>query len=143
MNGLKLWDEGGPILFLLIVMGLFIYTQMFHLFICLWKKKARAGSPSQPSSVDDTCMKWMDRRIVFLSVLLGCAPLLGILGTVSGMSFLFEGIRVHAASSSSLFAAGISQALITTQMGLLISAPGFVLLTLVKSQKRKLFIKHA
>jgi biopolymer transport protein ExbB len=56
------------------------------------------------------------------------APLLGLLGTVIGMIETFESLQDSALfSQSGGIAGGISQALITTQMGLVVAIPGLLL----------------
>jgi len=52
------------------------------------------------------------------------APLLGLLGTVSGMISTFDVIREFGTGNARSLAAGISEALITTEAGLVISVPG-------------------
>lgn len=56
--------------------------------------------------------------------LIKIAPLLGLFGTVSGMIQVFAAIRLVGTSEPALLAGGISQALLTTQLGLLIAVPG-------------------
>jgi biopolymer transport protein ExbB len=51
------------------------------------------------------------------------APLLGLLGTVSGMIKAFQTIAAHSVGDPSMLAAGISEALITTAAGLSIAIP--------------------
>ncbi|MDQ7785649.1 MAG: MotA/TolQ/ExbB proton channel family protein [Desulfomonilaceae bacterium] len=51
------------------------------------------------------------------------APLLGLLGTVSGMIKAFETIASHSVGDPSMLAAGISEALITTAAGLSVAIP--------------------
>lgn len=58
-----------------------------------------------------------------VSVLAAVAPLLGLLGTVSGMVSTFDVITLYGNSNPVLMAGGISEALITTQSGLLIAFP--------------------
>lgn len=65
----------------------------------------------------------MDRGMHFVSVLAATAPLLGLLGTVSGMVSTFEIITLYGNSNPVLMADGISEALITTQSGLVIAFP--------------------
>jgi len=63
-----------------------------------------------------------------ITVLLVIAPLLGLLGTVSGMIETFDSLQtMNFMSQDGGIAAGISQALITTQFGLSISVPGLIL----------------
>lgn len=63
-----------------------------------------------------------------ITVLLVIAPLLGLLGTVSGMIETFDSLQdMTFMSQDGGIAAGISQALVTTQFGLSISIPGLLL----------------
>lgn len=62
-----------------------------------------------------------------ITVLLVIAPLLGLLGTVSGMIETFDSLQdMTFMSQDGGIAKGISQALITTQYGLSISVPGLI-----------------
>ena len=64
------------------------------------------------------------RDLVILAALISAAPLLGLLGTVWGMIQTFQVLALKTGGSSGLMAAGISQALITTQFGLVVALPG-------------------
>lgn len=82
-------------------------------------------------------LAWVERRLPFIGVLAGAAPLAGLLGTVSGMLVTFAGL----ASSSTAqpidkISVGISEALITTQAGLLIAIPAAFLLALLRQQTK-------
>jgi biopolymer transport protein ExbB len=69
----------------------------------------------------------MGRFGVVVSSIVAIAPLTGLLGTVSGMIETFESLGdMTLFSSSGGIAGGISQALITTQMGLAIAIPGLI-----------------
>ena len=65
----------------------------------------------------------IDRGLQLAVVLAGLAPLLGLLGTVTGMMSTFEVITLYGNSNPGLMAGGISEALITTQSGLVIAFP--------------------
>ena len=63
----------------------------------------------------------------FIRTLVAVAPLLGLLGTVIGMVEMFGSMHgSHLRKNEATVAGGISTALITTQFGLIISAPGLV-----------------
>ena len=66
------------------------------------------------------------RDILLLSALTAAAPLLGLLGTVMGMVATFEAVSAQFGNTSMQVAEGISQALITTQCGLVIAIPGLI-----------------
>lgn len=65
----------------------------------------------------------MNQGLFFVGVLASVAPLLGLLGTVDGMVNTFKTITVYGNSNPVLLADGISEALLTTQSGLLIAFP--------------------
>lgn len=69
----------------------------------------------------------LDRHLPFVSILAAVAPLLGLLGTVTGMVHTFEVITEFGNSNPILMADGISEALITTQSGLLVAFPLVIL----------------
>jgi biopolymer transport protein ExbB len=72
------------------------------------------------------------RRIQYLSIMVTIAPLAGLLGTVVGMIVTFEGLSSSRGSALDVVAGGISQALITTQTGLIIAIPGYILVHFAK-----------
>ena len=80
---------------------------------------------------------YVDRRLIFLSMIVTAAPLLGLLGTVSGMFITFFGLSSHAGRSIEFVASGISEALITTQTGLLIALPAYALLFLIYRRRNE------
>jgi biopolymer transport protein ExbB len=65
----------------------------------------------------------LDKHLDTLAVLAGAAPLLGLLGTVTGMISMFESITRFGTGDPKLLAGGISEALITTEVGLAIAIP--------------------
>jgi len=66
---------------------------------------------------------FLDRGMPILSAVIQLAPLLGFLGTVSGMVNAFDAIALAGTVEPKLVASGISEALITTQTGLIIAIP--------------------
>ena len=73
------------------------------------------------------------RRLIFLNTLVAAAPLLGLLGTVIGMLATFAGLSSSGgAETVDIVAAGISEALITTQPGLFIALPGIFLVLIIR-----------
>lgn len=64
------------------------------------------------------------RSITTIAVLAAVAPLLGLLGTVTGMMATFDAISLFGTGNPKAMAGGISEAMITTQSGLLAAIPG-------------------
>ena len=73
----------------------------------------------------------LERFLPALKVLAAIAPLLGLLGTVTGMINTFHVITVHGTGDPRLMAGGISEALITTQLGLAVAIPILVVTALL------------
>lgn len=68
----------------------------------------------------------VEKGIATIIVLAATAPLLGLLGTVTGMVDTFDVIAKFGTGNARGLAAGISQALITTQSGLIVAVPGMM-----------------
>jgi biopolymer transport protein ExbB len=68
-------------------------------------------------------MSFLERGLVALATIANVAPLLGFLGTVSGMISAFAAIAAAEQVSAKLVAKGIQEALITTATGLIIAVP--------------------
>lgn len=73
-----------------------------------------------------------------LKLLSAVAPLLGLLGTVTGMIVTFQAITQGGGGDSRLMADGISQALVTTVQGLVVAIPLLFLHTLLASRSKSL-----
>ena len=81
----------------------------------------------------------IERRARFLGTLVTAAPLLGLLGTVLGMLKTFFGISSSAGSETAgVIAGGISEALVTTEAGLMIALPGLFLVMIIQRQRHNL-----
>jgi len=65
----------------------------------------------------------MGKPIELIAALGGIAPLLGFLGTVSGMIAAFQAIALADKISIKLVAGGIAEAMITTGFGLIVAIP--------------------
>ena len=74
----------------------------------------------------------------FLKIISVVAPLLGLLGTVTGMIVTFQAITLYGTGDPKLMAGGISTALVTTVLGLVVAIPMVFLHTLVSSRAKRL-----
>ncbi len=90
--------------------------------------KDRVGQRDLDRNIINQCaMKerpFLRRYLAVITVLAAVAPLLGLLGTVTGMITTFNVISVFGTGNAKAMAGGISEALITTQSGLLVAIPG-------------------
>jgi biopolymer transport protein ExbB len=81
----------------------------------------------------------IDSQRSFLLTLVTVAPLMGLLGTVMGMLTTFAGLAVATGGQTvDQIAAGISEALITTQTGLMIAIPAYVLASFIQKHRNQM-----
>ncbi len=78
----------------------------------------------------------LQRRVMLLKIIAAVAPLMGLLGTVTGMIITFQAITLFGTGDPKLMAGGISQALVTTVLGLVVAIPTVLLHTLVASRSK-------
>jgi len=83
-------------------------------------------------------MPGLTSGLLFIKVVSVVAPLMGLLGTVTGMINTFQVITLYGAGDPKLMAGGISQALVTTVLGLLVAIPMVLLHTIVSGQSKKI-----
>ncbi len=91
--------------------------------------------------VDEALLKEvprLEKGLTFLKLLAAVAPLLGLLGTVTGMIGTFQSITVFGTSDPKLMAGGISQALMTTVLGLCVAIPLLFCHSLMAARVRRL-----
>lgn len=69
----------------------------------------------------------LERGLAFISVTAAVAPLLGLLGTVTGMINTFKLITLFGTGDAKSLSSGISEALITTEFGLIVAIPALLL----------------
>lgn len=76
----------------------------------------------------------INARIAFIKIISMVAPLLGLLGTVVGMIITFQAITLFGTGDPKTMAGGISQALMTTVLGLCVAIPTVLLHSIVHSR---------
>jgi len=93
-------------------------------------RAAIAGLKSNPETVEDAIQAQileehprLDRFRSLITVFVGAAPMLGLLGTVSGMIRVFDILTIFGTSDPKLVSGGISEALVTTALGLSVAIP--------------------
>jgi biopolymer transport protein ExbB/TolQ len=82
-------------------------------------------------------MPGLTKGLLLIKVISVVAPLMGLLGTVTGMIKTFQVITLYGAGDPKMMAGGISQALMTTVLGLVVAIPMVLLHTVVSGQSRK------
>ena len=80
----------------------------------------------------------LTRSLLFIKIISVVAPLLGLLGTVTGMILTFQSITLFGTGDPKLMAGGISQALVTTVLGLSVAIPVVLLHTLASGRSKRI-----
>jgi biopolymer transport protein ExbB len=76
---------------------------------------------------EEAARGYLARHLPILHTVGNISPLLGLLGTITGMIIAFESIAVAGAGDPKVVAGGISQALVTTATGLVVAIPSIVI----------------
>lgn len=88
------------------------------------------------------CRYRMERFMEVVATSAAISPLLGLLGTVSGMISTFKMMTIFGSGDASTVSGGISEALVTTELGLIVAIPSLVVSALltrkIKSYSHKL-----
>ena len=109
-----------PLCWVMVVTAWFTYQSIF---ISLGKQR-RDRMDTQDSASNE----------MIPNVLIGALPLMGLLGTISGLQLSFTGMMSQGIDSQ-LVTKGIADALFTTQLGLVLAIPGWLLMALAKRKR--------
>jgi biopolymer transport protein ExbB len=141
-------DQGGIIVYILIALNIIGFTIMIVKFIQIFIIKRRTNRfvkdallsiekediplHSQESTIEmikDEVGKRLvvtESGLATVKIIASISPLLGLLGTVMGVLFAFDAISKGGLGDPSIFAGGISMALITTIAGLIVAIPHYI-----------------
>jgi biopolymer transport protein ExbB len=112
-----------PVVWAILGLALFCYILQFNLLLGRRDKDWR---------------RQVETWLKVVPILLGALPLLGLLGTIAGLLETFRSISVSGSlDQQTLLSGGIADALITTQLGLIMVIPGLLLLTLLRYRHRE------
>lgn len=110
-RALEWFETGGPLMPALLAVGLVLYLLLFAQLLAL----ARRRPPSESADVG----------LMVVRALIGAAPLLGLLGTVTGLITGFDAMLREARLTE--VGQGIAHALHTTQYGMALAAPALLM----------------
>ncbi|WP_210418622.1 MotA/TolQ/ExbB proton channel family protein [Aliikangiella coralliicola] len=105
------------------------------------EKYANVASDTLELKLSEAILKEMPkltRSITFIKIISVVAPLLGLLGTVTGMINTFQAITLFGTGDPKLMAGGISQALVTTVLGLVVAIPTVMLFTWLNTRSKNI-----
>ncbi|KHT53444.1 hypothetical protein RJ43_10350 [Alteromonas macleodii] len=122
---------GNALCWLMLLVAWFAYQQIFVLFT---KRKEIA-------QVRDG-EKELTKREMVPAVLVSALPLMGLLGTIAGLQVSFTGM-MSLGVDSQVVTGGIADALFTTQLGLTLAIPGWLLLMFVNGAVKRAVAREA
>lgn len=115
-----------------IIFDRIIYTRTVHpqlrkTAVLTWKARGERSSWYAQRIRDVSISELMvdyERGLIILRSLIAVCPLLGLLGTVMGMLEVFDVVAVSGNSNVRAMAAGVSQATVSTMMGMVVALSG-------------------
>jgi len=142
---LDLVDRGGPAVVAIMTLSVVLYTRCFQVLLSLRGSRQRAAAAALSPGER---LPWLLRRQgelrddfrqhrVTLGAMIAAAPLLGLLGTVSGMVKTFESLSQAGQKSMEGLAGGISEVLVATESGLAVALPAMLLVYVAHRQMTK------
>lgn len=78
----------------------------------------------------------LERMLPFIAVTAATAPLMGLLGTVTGMINTFKLITIFGTGDAKQLSSGISEALVTTEFGLIVAIPSLIMHALLNRRSQ-------
>jgi biopolymer transport protein ExbB len=81
----------------------------------------------------------LNKRLTVISVTATVAPLLGLLGTVSGMIETFRMMASLGSSDPEVVSGGIGQALVTTELGLIVAIPSLIFAAILTRRAKRYY----
>ncbi len=109
--------------------------------MAVFQENPRVDTDTLELMIDETILKnipRLRRGLSALKILAAVAPLLGLLGTVVGLIETFQSITLFGTGDPKLMAGGISQALVTTVLGLCAAIPLILMHSGLSSKSRRL-----
>jgi biopolymer transport protein ExbB len=162
-------DQGGPVGYVIIVVGIIAFLIALERFISLSiveakvkrqlkKKEISEKNPlgrvlkvnqQYPDVAYETLelklseailreMPKITKNLTLIKIVSVIAPLLGLLGTVTGMINTFQAITLFGTGDPKLMAGGISTALMTTVLGLVVAIPTVVLSSILNTRSKNI-----
>jgi len=142
----ELVGKGGPVMIAILALSVVLYSRCFKLLLDLRRSRLRLDAlqpvderlvPLLRTARDELSESFRQQRVV-LGSMIAAAPLLGLLGTVSGMVTTFESLAGHSAEKTMEgLARGISEVLVATESGLVVAIPALLVVHLAHRSLRK------
>ncbi|MDD2762512.1 MAG: MotA/TolQ/ExbB proton channel family protein [Opitutaceae bacterium] len=142
---LALCEKGGPVMIAIIALSVVLYSRCFLLLMTLRQSRRQLDQmlpqpegPAASRRLQDGIYEAFRQQRVALGAMIAAAPLLGLLGTVSGLVRTFDSLSSQAGQNSmENLADGISEVLVATESGLVVAIPALLLVYVAHREMRK------
>jgi biopolymer transport protein ExbB len=138
---LQLVERGGWVMPVIITLSVILYARCFRLLHSLrrlGRQLQTAGSPAALRHLQAEARESFRRQRAAIGPMIAAAPLLGLLGTVSGMEKTFASLSAAAGEKSMEgLAGGISEVLVATESGLSVAIPAMLLVYLAHREMHR------
>jgi len=149
------FNKGGNVLWLIFFVATCLWMLCLERFLYLWlfvKKDEKDILKSWQSRTDHSSwtalqikeqlnsqlILMLQKNIKLIATLIALCPLFGLLGTVTGMIEVFDGMSNVAASDAKSMASGVSKATIPTMAGMSIALLGLIMKTFIDKKVQEL-----
>ncbi|HVT73736.1 MAG TPA: MotA/TolQ/ExbB proton channel family protein [Lacunisphaera sp.] len=142
----ELIAKGGPVMIAILALSVVLYSWCFSLLLSL--RHARRSLRAEPAVTPEEIRALRRRQAALqenfrhqrlaLGAMIAAAPLMGLLGTVTGMEATFAHLASQGQKSMEGLAGGISEVLVATESGLLVAIPALLLVYVAHRQTHKL-----
>lgn len=141
-----LLDKGGWVMIAIISLSVILYSRCCRLLLSLrrarrWVRAEMAHRTHETATLQRMRLEVQEsfrRQRIAIGAMIAAAPLLGLLGTVSGMEKTFASLSAKAGEKSMEgLAGGISEVLVATESGLAVAIPAMLLVYFAHRQVHK------
>jgi biopolymer transport protein ExbB len=143
---LEMIHRGGPVMYVILTLSVVLYAKCFKLIVTLVRTGRRLDGLGSAAGLhaaslravrEDALENYRQQRVA-LGSMIAAAPLLGLLGTVSGMVLTFESLSGRSADKTmEVLARGISEVLVATESGLVVAIPALLLVHVATRSMRR------
>ena len=147
------WHQGGYVGYAITAVGAFAFLLAIYRVLVLTMVSTRPSGLLALAVFDFNWLETLELKmaegvlretpkleagLTLLKIIAAVAPLMGLLGTVTGMIITFQAITIFGAGDPKAMAGGISSALVTTVLGLLVAIPTVLLHTIVNGRAQRI-----
>ncbi|BCE01046.1 MotA/TolQ/ExbB proton channel family protein [Marinicellulosiphila megalodicopiae] len=149
------FNKGGNVLWLIFFVATCLWMLCLERFLYLWvfikqdektifeTWKKRSDHTSWfalqiKENLNNQLIVMLQKNIKLIATLIALCPLFGLLGTVTGMIEVFDGMSVNAAADAKSMASGVSKATIPTMTGMSIALFGLIMKTFIDRKVEQL-----